>query len=66
LNRAWEVLDVLPASALKCELLIYCYEEVFEDELLKEAKEIIDSWNGKELSRKEQKVIEIYREAEES
>ncbi|KAA6326124.1 hypothetical protein EZS27_024738 [termite gut metagenome] len=66
LNRAWKVLDVLPASAVKCELLIYCYEEVFEDELLKEAKEMIDGWSGRKLSEEEQKVIEIYREAEES
>jgi hypothetical protein len=66
LNRAWEVLEVLPASAVKCELLLYCYEEVWEEELLREAKGIIDSWKERKLSEAEQEVIELYREAEKS
>jgi hypothetical protein len=56
LNRAWKVLDVLPSSALKCRLLLCCYGEVYEEDLLKEAKEIIDSWTGRELSEEEKQV----------
>ena len=32
LNRCWDVLDQLPATLLKCQLLTYCYGEVFEEE----------------------------------
>jgi hypothetical protein len=66
LNRAWEVLEALPASTIKCELLLSCYGEVVEDEFLEEAKEIIDSWKERELSEAERAVIELYKEAEES
>jgi hypothetical protein len=65
LNRAWEVLDAVPASAVKCELLLYCYEEVWEEELLGEAKEIISGWKEHVPGEEERKVMELYREAEE-
>ncbi|KAA6326559.1 hypothetical protein EZS27_024358, partial [termite gut metagenome] len=60
LNRSWKVLDVLPSSAVKCRLLLCCYAEVYEEDLLQEAKEIIDSWQGRELSEEEQAAVELY------
>jgi hypothetical protein len=56
LNRAWKVLDVLLSSAVKCRLLLCCYGEVYEVDLLKEAGEIVDSWQGRELSEEEKQV----------
>lgn len=66
LDRAWEVLEQLPPSLLKCQLLTYCYGEVFEDELAQEAHAIIDSWQGRELTAKEQEVVENLRNLEEN
>lgn len=59
LNRCWEVLKHLSASLLKVQLLTYCYGEVFEEELAKEAHQIMDSWENKVLSEEELKVIEL-------
>ena len=66
LDRAWEVLEQLPPSLLKCQLLTYCYGEVFEEELAQEAHAIIDSWQGRELTAKEQEVVENLRNLEEN
>ena len=66
LDRAWEVLEHLPPSLLKCQLLTYCYGEVFEEELAQEAHAIIDSWQGRELTAKEQEVVENLRNLEEN
>lgn len=66
LDRAWEVLEQLPSSLLKCQLLTYCYGEVFEKELAQEAHAIIDSWQGRELTAKEQEVVENLRNLEEN
>lgn len=66
LDRAWEVLEQLPPSLLKCQLLTYCYGEVFEEELTQEAHAIIDSWQGRELTAKEQEVVENLRNLEEN
>ena len=66
LDRAWEVLEQLPPSLLKCQLLTYCYGEFFEEELAQEAHAIIDSWQGRELTAKEQEVVENLRNLEEN
>ena len=66
LDRSCLVLDQLPASLLKCQLLIACYAEVFEEELVQEAHAIIDGWSDRELSREENEVIEILKELEEN
>lgn len=66
LNQAFDVLELLSASLLKCQLLTYCYGEVFEEELAKEAREIIGGWNEKEYSIEEVKVMKVLRELEES
>ena len=58
LDRALYVLDELPASLLKCQLLTYCYGVAGDEELLKEACEIIDSWGGRELLEEEKEVVE--------
>lgn len=57
LNRCWEVLDKLPSTLLKCQLLVNCYGEVFDEELAKEAHTIIDGWKDKELTDKEYEII---------
>lgn len=65
LDRACKVLCTLPASVLKCRLLIYCYGEVYEEELLQEANEIIQSWGDSgELSEEEQEVIKVLERIE--
>lgn len=50
LKRSWKVLEHLPASFLKCQLLVACYSEVFEEKLAKEAHAIMDCWSGRELT----------------
>ncbi|KAA6350170.1 hypothetical protein EZS27_002436 [termite gut metagenome] len=62
LNRAGTVLDVLAASLVKCRLLLSCYREVYEEELLRETREIMDGWKGKELSKEERETVEFYEE----
>ena len=66
LNRCWDVLDQLPATLLKCQLLTYCYGEVFEEELAKEAHTIIESWKDKELSEDKKEAINNLRNLEEN
>lgn len=64
LDRACKVLCTLPVSVLKCRLLIYCYGEVYEEELLQEANEIIQSWGDSELSEEEREVIKVLERIE--
>ena len=66
LNRCWEVLDRLPASLLKVRLLTYCYGEVFDDDLSREAHSIIDSWGERALSGDECEIAEQLRSLEEN
>ena len=42
---------------MKCQLLTYCYGEVFEEELAKEAHTIIESWKDKELLKEECEIM---------
>lgn len=65
LNRASRVLDLLPPSLLKCCLLTYCYGEVYEEDLAREAHEIIRNWGGRDLLPEEKEVVEILRGMEE-
>jgi hypothetical protein len=62
LNRASAVLDVLADALVKCRLLMSCYGEVYEDELLRKTREIIDGWKGKELSKEEREAMGFYEE----
>ena len=66
LNRCWEVLEHLSASLLKVQLLTYCYGEVFEEELAKEANKIIESWEEKLLTKDQVEVIGFLKSLEEN
>lgn len=58
LDRALYVLDELPVSLLKCQLLTYCYGMAGDEDLLKKACEIIDSWGGRELLEEKKEIVE--------
>lgn len=58
LERSWKVLEKLSPSLLKCQLLTYCYGEVFDDELAAEAHAIIDGWGKRELTAEEQEIVD--------
>lgn len=62
LDRASEVLSKLESSLLKCRLLLYCYAEVQDKELMEEAKEIIMSWGGRELTGEEEEMMGMWNE----
>lgn len=66
LNRSWKVLDKLPPSLLKCQLLIVCYGEVFDEDLAQEAHAIINMWTGRELIAEEQEAVEMLKGVEEN
>ena len=59
LNRSWEVLGKLPDSLLKCQLLVGCYGETFDKELVEEAHRIIDSWMPSLTSEQQEIVDEL-------
>lgn len=62
LDRCSDVLDQLPVTLLKCQLLLACYGEIFDEELLQEIRAIINIWSRRELTAEEQRVVEALRE----
>lgn len=58
LDRSWEVLEHLDSSILKCQLLVTCYGEVYDEELAQEAHAIIGSWRNRELTETEREIVE--------
>lgn len=66
LTRSWDVLDRLSTSLLKCQLLVVCYGETFEEELAEGAHAIISSWSEREFTDEEQEVIDCLRNLEEN
>lgn len=66
LNRAWKTLDKLPPSLLKCQLLVACYGEVFDEELAREAHAIIDSWSESQLTTEARETIDMLKNLEEN
>ncbi|MCY6344864.1 UpxZ family transcription anti-terminator antagonist, partial [Bacteroides hominis] len=66
LDRCWDVLEHLTASLLKVQLLVYCYGEVFDEELAREAQVIIDTWQDRELSEEEREVMERLKDVQEN
>jgi len=64
LRRALELWENLPDGLLKCQLPTYCYGEVFEAELAREAWRIIRSWKGRELSEEEKWIRETLEHME--
>lgn len=66
LDRSWEVLPKLPASLLKVRLLTYCYSEVYDQELSKEAHAIINTWDKLKLTLEQVEIIEELKNFEEN
>lgn len=66
LDRSWEVLPKLSPSLLKVRLLTYCYSEFYDEELAKEAHEIINTWNKKELTLEQAEIVEELKGFEEN
>lgn len=66
LDRCWNILEELPASLLKVRLLTYCYAEVYEDELAKEAHAIIDTWDTSSLTSEQTEIIEELKNMEDN
>lgn len=58
LDRSFEVLPKLPASLLKVRLLTYCYAEVFEAGLAREAHAIINTWSKSSLTIEQIDIVE--------
>ena len=66
LDRSWEVLPKLSESLLKVQLLVYCYSEVYDEELARQAHDIIDTWNKAELTLEQVDIIEELKSFEEN
>ncbi|MCD8184841.1 MAG: UpxZ family transcription anti-terminator antagonist [Bacteroides sp.] len=66
LNRCWAVLDNLPVSPLKAHLLTYCYGEVYEDDLLEQARAIIATWDETLLTPEQTEIIEELKNFEDN
>lgn len=66
LDRCWEILPKLSDSLLKVRLLTYCYGEVYDEELAKEAHAIIKTWTKEMLTLEEVEVIEELGNLEEN
>jgi hypothetical protein len=60
LDWAIDALLKLDDSLLKCQLLLYCYTMVQDKELMEEAKEIIMSWGGRELTEEEKEMMGMW------
>ena len=63
-QRACTVLSKLPSSLLKCQLLVFCYAECGDEQFAREVKQIIASWEGRELSWEEREVLEVFEVVE--
>lgn len=66
LDRTYDVLERLPASLLKVRLLTYCYGEIYEESLLKEAHAIMDHWDNKILTSEQTEIMEELKNIEEN
>ena len=49
---------------MKCQLLVACYAETFDNELAKEAHEIINGWEGRDLTLAEREVFDYLESLE--
>lgn len=56
LDCSLPLLEQLPASLLKCQLLVACYSEVHDESLAREAHAIMNSWTGREWTKAECEV----------
>ncbi|MEG2514182.1 MAG: UpxZ family transcription anti-terminator antagonist, partial [Bacteroidaceae bacterium] len=57
LNRSCRVLEQLPASLLRCQLLVYCYGEVYNEDFALEAHRIIEDWVNRAFTGEEQEIV---------
>lgn len=56
LDRSWKVLNKISDSLLKCQLLVVCYGETFDEELAKGARAIMDGC-GDSLTVEQQELL---------
>ena len=66
LERAYTILEQLPASLLKVRLLAYCYGEIYEEALLQEAYAIIERWDKNALTSEQTEIMEELKNIEEN
>lgn len=66
LDCCWDMLDMLPDSLLKVRLLVCCYSETYEADLVYESHRIIDSWDKSSLGSEEIEVIEELKNIEDN
>ena len=64
LGRAERILPLLTPSLLKCQLLTYCYAEVYDDDLAVQAHYIINSWRSRKLNQEEQRIKDLLEDLE--
>ncbi len=55
LDRSGKVLGKISDSLLKCQLLVACYGETFDEELAQEAHQIMNGW-GDSLTTEQQNI----------
>ena len=65
-DRALRLIDKLEPSFLKCQLLVYCYGEIYEEDLAQEAHNIMQDWNDRPLSPEETELKETLHIFEEN
>lgn len=66
LNSSARLLGKLPATLLKCRLLVSCYGEIYEPYLVDEAHAIIEGWQGRALNQEEQNLVDRLRVLEDN
>ncbi|WP_455584177.1 UpxZ family transcription anti-terminator antagonist [Bacteroides sp.] len=66
LDHCWKVLPHLSASLRKLRLLTYCYGEVYDEALAREARDILNSWQGRELTVEEREISTLLNNMQEN
>ena len=66
LDRISEILEQLPASLLKVRLLAYCYGEIYEENMLQEARAMMDQWDKETLTSEQMEIMEELKNIEEN
>lgn len=64
LNQSKQLLEQLPASLLKCQLLVACYSEVFDEDLAQEAHAIMNGWTNRTWTKAECEVSDYLESLE--
>lgn len=63
LDRSGKVLGKISDSLLKCQLLVACYGETFDEELAQEAHQIMNGW-GDSLTTEQQNISDELQNVE--